>query len=325
MPDPSAGSGSPRAQSRGEWAEHLRPRLSELRLSPVREHEIVQELSQHLEDRWRELVAGGASEDEATRLALAEFREGNVLAQHLAPLQQAQTPIPITPGVATGHVLGDVWQDLRYAARMLRRRPAFTVAAVLTLALGIGANTATFAALNSVLLEPLPYPDADDLVAVWNRAPGAPGLADVSGGLRLAPSMYVTYAEENRTFEHIGIWVPRPAAVTGVSEPEQVRSIAVSDGTLQALAVPAQMGRWFTAADQNPGGTPTVLLGHGYWQRRFGGDPSVLGRIITVEAVPHEIVGVMPRGFRVVDTDADILVPLRLERSRLVRNAFAFL
>ena len=217
-----------------DWADHLRPRLSSLQLSPAREHEIVQELSQHLEDRWRELVAGGASEDDATRLALAEFREGNLLAQYLAPLQQAQTPAPITPGATTGHVLRDVWLDLRYAARRLRRQPAFTLAVVLTLAVGIGATTATFAALNSVLLEPLPYPDADDLVAVWNRAPGAPGLADVSGGLRLSPSMYVTYAEGNRTFEHIGIWSPRPAAVSGFGEPEQVRSIGVSDGTLQA-------------------------------------------------------------------------------------------
>src|SRR5687768_4990720 len=308
-----------------DWAAHLRPRLASLRLSPAREHEIVQELSQHLEDRFRELMAGGASEDEATRLALADFREGNLLAQYLAPLQQAQTPIPVTPGVATGHVLRGAWLDLRYAARMLRKQPAFTVAAVLTLALGIGANTATFAVLNSVLLEPLPYPDAGDLVAVWNRAPGAPGLADVTGGLRLAPSMYVTYAEGNRTFEHIGIWSPRPAAVTGVGEPEQVRSIGVSDGTLPALGVPPQLGRWFSAADQTPGGPLTVMLGHGYWQRRFGGDRNVLGRIITVEAVPHQIIGVMPRGFRVVDADADIFVPLRLERSRLVRNAFAFL
>jgi predicted permease len=299
--------------------------LSSLRLSPTREREIVVELSQHLEDRWRELVAGGASEDDATGLALAEFREGNFLARYMAPLQQAQVPASITPGAATGHALRDVWQDLRYTTRVLRKQPAFTLAVALTLALGIGANTGTFAVLNSVLLEPLPYPDPDDLVAVWNRAPGAPGLADVSGGLRLSPSMYVTYAEGNRTFEHIGIWVSRPAAVSGVREPEQVRSIGVSDGTLQALGVPPQLGRWFSATDQNPGGTPTVMLGHGYWQRRFGGDPDVLGRIITVEAVPHEIIGVMPRGFRVIDTDADILVPLRLERSRLVRTGFTFL
>jgi predicted permease len=270
-------------------------------------------------------VAGGTPEDDATRLALAEFTDEIRLAQYMAPLRQAQTPNPNTPGVATGHVLGDIWLDVLYAARVLRKQRALTAAAVLTLALGIGANTATFAVLNSVLLEPLPYPDAGELVAVWNRAPGAPGLADVTGGLRLSPSMYVTYAEGNRTFEHIGIWFPMPAAVTGVGEPEQVRSIGVSHGTLQALGVPPRLGRWFSTTDQNPGGTATVMLGHGYWQRRFGGDPGVLGQIITVEAVPHEIIGVMPRGFRVVDTDADILVPLRLDRSRLTRPGFAFL
>src|SRR5688572_15556684 len=104
-----------------DWKPHIRSRLGSLRLSSSRESEIIEELSQHLEDRWRELVADGASEDEATKLALAGFRDGDLLARHLAPLRQAHAPEPITPGAPAGRLLGDLWQDLRYAARTLRK------------------------------------------------------------------------------------------------------------------------------------------------------------------------------------------------------------
>jgi predicted permease len=225
-------------------------------------------------------------------------------------------------------------RDVRHAARGLRRNATFTVVAAVTLAIGIGANTVVFSVVNSVLLNPLRYPKSEELVAIRQMAPGAQGLTSFTDGLRLSPSMYFTYADHNRTFQSLGVWVTGTANVTGRAEPEQVRTVSISGGVLEALGVSPVAGRWLSETDQVPRGpnpdsffsgrSTTVMLGYGYWQRRFGGDTSVIGRTITVDSRPREIVGVMPQGFRLVTAESDLIVPLAFDRGRTILAGFAF-
>lgn len=224
-------------------------------------------------------------------------------------------------------------RDVRYGLRALRHNPVFTVVALLTIAIGIGANTAVFSVVNSVLLRPLNYPHSEQLVALRQLAPGAAGLASFADGLLLSPSMYYTYAEHNRSFQSMGVWTTGTANITGLGEPEQIRVALVSDGVLQALGTPPVLGRWLNAQDQVPQGSQTigfsgisttVMLTYGYWQRRFGGDRSVIGQRITVDSQPRVIVGVMPQGFRVVNAEVDLLAPLAFERDKLILAGFGF-
>jgi len=217
-----------------------------------------------------------------------------------------------------------LWRDLRYVLRGLRRNRAFTITALLTLALGIGANTAVFSVVNSVLIKPLPYPDADRLAGVWNVAPGAPGLASVSGDLRLSPSMYFTFAEQSQTFQSLGVWTAGQTTVTGLAEPERPTAAYVSDGLLQTLATPPALGRWLSSGDQLPNGPDRVLLNYGFWQRHFGGDRSIIGRQLTVGGRSTEVVGVMPRGFKILDFTPDLILPLKFDRAHIGLSNFSY-
>jgi len=273
--------------------------------------DLAEEMRLHLEERTEQLMSEGMSRKEAEQTARRAFGNSTLLEERSRQVWQM-------PWVES---LGS---DLKLVFRRLRKSPGFAATVLLTLAIGIGANTAVFSVLNSVLFKPLSYPEAEQLVAVRLIAPGAAGLADFSNGLRLSPSMYFTFAEQNRTFQSLGVWIAGVANVTGLAQPHEVHTASITDGVLQTLSVPPLLGRWLLPAEQNPHGAKAVMLSYGYWQRRFGGDPSVIGRSIEVDSQPRQIVGVMPQGFRMVNADFDLLVPLGFDRNKQTLAGFGF-
>jgi putative ABC transport system permease protein len=206
--------------------------------------------------------------------------------------------------------------------RRFSRAPMFTATVLLTLAIGIGANTAVFSVVNGVLIKPLPYPTSEELIGVWHSAPGIPGFKE--GTINITPTMYFTYRDEGRVFQDLGVWSSGGVTVTGLSEPEQVRSLNVTHGVLNALRVDPALGRWFSRDDDTPGAPETVILTHGYWQRRFGGDRSVIGRTMTIDSRPRAVIGVMPAGFKFLDLNAELILPQRFERSKIFLGNFSF-
>jgi predicted permease len=269
------------------------------------------EIESYLQIETDENIERGLSYDEARAAAHRKLGNGTRIREEIYRMN-------------TLTFLDALYRDFIYTLRGLYRTPAFTVIAVVTLTLAIGANTAVFSVVNSILLRPLPYPNPGELVTVVHSAPGAGGLLSANGGLPLSRSMYFTYSEQNRTFQALGVWTAATAAVTGRGEPEQVRTVAVSDGTLQALNVQPLLGRWLLPADQVPGSRETVILSYGYWQQRFAGDRSIVGRSIMVDSRPREILGVMPAGFRIADTPADLILPFQFDRRRSLLAGFAF-
>ena len=261
-------------------------------------------IQEHIKEKIEELVESGVPRRQAEQTARREF--GNV-----ALIQQHSREVWQWPA------LESILADLKFTLRRLRKSPGFAITVLLTLAIGIGANTAVFSVINSVLIKPLPYTDSEHLVALWLSAPGAGGLANFESGLRISPSMYFTFREHNRTFQSLGVWFTGRANVTGLAQPENAHIGYISDGVLPSLAVPAAAGRLLSAADQEPHGAKTAMISYGYWLRHFGGEQSAIGRSIVVDGETREIVGVMPRGFRLVDQDFDLLVPFAFDRSQL--------
>jgi predicted permease len=199
-----------------------------------------------------------------------------------------------------------VLRDLRHALRMIRTKPGFSIPALLSLALGIGANIAIFSVINAVLIRPLPYPHPEKLVGVFNSAVFS---GQVIEDWPLSLGMYAAYRENARSFEELGIWTEGAATITGIGEPEEIPTVSMTHGVLRALQIRPYLGRWFSSADEVQGAQKTVILSYKCWQQRFGGDARVLGRLVTIDFVPYQVIGVMPRRFAFLNLSPDMFLP----------------
>src|SRR5687767_4248873 len=208
---------------------------------------------------------------------------------------------------------------LTRSVRRLIRTPLFSIIAILTLAIGIGANAAIFTVVNGVLLKPLPFPEPDRLVGVWHTAPGINLPL-----LNMGPTNYFVYKDDSRSFEAIGMWDGAAVSVTGTGEPERIQAMNVTEDTLPVLGVSAFMGRGFTAEDTKPGAPDRVVLTYGYWQRKLGGDPNAVGKPMTIDGSPYEIIGVLPESFRFLDRRPLVLLPFQFDRSKVFVGNFSY-
>lgn len=293
------------------WRDEIRSRLSRAGLKLAREPEIVEELSQHLQDRYQELCRSGLSEVEAARAALAESSEDE-LRQQFSRREYAYSQPPVL-GADTGSVLGALWQDLRYATRLFRANLVFTAAAIISLALGIGANTAIFQMLDAVRLRLLPVRDPQQLVRIKIPEPhGRTG--DFNGPYAdLTYPQFEQIRERQQGFSGMFAWSGDSFNLNRGGEVRKSQGLLVSGDFFNVLGVGAALGRVLEPADDRPGcGSPVAILGYGFWQRQYGGKASVLGSTLTLNGQPFQIVGVTPAGFFGLEIGRafDVTVPL---------------
>ncbi|HEU5181645.1 MAG TPA: ABC transporter permease, partial [Candidatus Polarisedimenticolia bacterium] len=316
-----------------DWKRYIRERLSLPRLRPERQAEIVEDLAQQMEEAYRAARERGASAEEAEITARGEIQDWDGLARDimasqtrdrlpmdqrtLERLEQA-APTPLPQASVSGQSRGsrgsrllrfasEFAADVLHGLRLLKKRPGFTIAVVVTLALGIGANSAVFTILNAILLRPLPYADQDRLVVIWDSLPSR-GWTEFA----VSGPNFLDYREQGGTaFERVAAAVNWPANLTGAGEAERVSGRAVSHDFLSLLGVRPILGRDFLPEEDKPGeGERVVLLSRGMWQRRFGEDPQILGRIIQLNDIPYTVIGILPEFYW---GRADLFVPLRAD------------
>jgi putative ABC transport system permease protein len=334
-----------------DWRAFVRERLRLPGLAPEREARIVRELAAQLEDFYRDARAAGASHDEADAHACRQVPDWDRMAADLLLADRAnarplleraadtlddrslragrersgasgderaqrserggvQGPPPLTRGGR--HMIADALRDAGYAIRQLTRSPGFAVAALLTLALGIGATSAMFSVVNGVLLKPLPVPESERLVRVNEIVPQY-------GRFSVAPANFLDWRAQNTSFERIVAITSGTATFTGADGPERVSNATVSWDFFEMAKAQPSLGRGFRAEEDVPGKNNVIVLSHRSWQRRFGADPNIVGRGVTLSGVSSTVVGVAPPGFE-FPRDAEYWVPLALDTGKATRG-----
>ena len=278
------------------------------------EEEVDDEVRFHMEGLVERYVEGGMSQDQARARVRSEFGDPDAIRAELAALGWKTRRRTLRRELADSFV-----QDLRMGFRQMRRRPGFATVVILTLGLGIGANSAVFSVLRSVVLTPLPYPEPDRLMTVWTPWEGyrfnplsEPDWADLRDG--------------SRSFQAWGVYEAQSLNLSGDGEPEQVSGVRLSATVLQALGAQAVQGRLFLPEETEAPIARVAVVSHGLWQRRFGSDPQLLGRGILIDQEPWTVIGILPKGFRFPDwgglTDPDVYLPVSLEPATADRGSY---
>ena len=270
------------------------------------DQEIADEVESYLQEAAEALEAQGMSPEEACRTVRLQLGHATTVREQVR-------------SYGWENFVSARVSEVRFAARRLRHHPGFTVACVLTLAVAIGANSAIFSVIHGILLKPLPYRQADELIELHHTGPGV-NFPDVLS----SPFLYFTYREQGRSFQSIGLVTSESRSVTGLTQPEEVLCFDVTAEILPMLGVEPALGRWFSKKDAASGGPPTMVLMQGWWQSRFGGDRSVIGRRIVVDGISREVIGVMPAQFRFLDTNPAFLLPLQLDRNQAFLGQFTY-
>ena len=293
-----------------DFRDEIRSRLAALRIAPAREAEIVDELEQHLDDEYRDARLRGLSETEAIDTAIEALSDHPALGRALAGTGRVRERQAVPVGQSAGAGLANLWQDLRFGTRMLGRRPAFTAAVVLLVALGIAATATIFSVVDAVLLKPLPFPESDRLMAYWGTAPDK-GLPEVD-----QPDGMITYHRQHvRTLEPVAAYDDGSMTLTDGGDPARIEGAWITHNLFSVLRVRPALGRTFTVDEERPNGGLVVILSDALWRERFGGDSAIVGRTIRINDLPNTVVGVMPPGVEFPGRSR-AWVPLRLTGQR---------